>query len=143
MNPILQQTIDAITAKINPPNLTPVVQKVVAAGQKVIYSPETQKLLIAQMTGGGDQAENVGSGIAKLMGILMNQSHNTIPMQAAVPAATILMCDGLDFLEQAGDVQVTPDFLAQCTKDMSSALLQVFGVSPEKIQGYMGAPTRR
>lgn len=137
MNPLLQQTIDGMTAKISDPRLRPVVQKVVKAGEQVMYSPQTQKLLIQQMQGGGDPAENVGSGIAKLMAILMNQSHGTIPMQAAVPAATILMCDGLDFLEQAGDVQVTPEFLAACTKEMGSAILQVFGVSPEKIQQYM------
>ncbi|MES2183041.1 MAG: hypothetical protein V4505_00715 [Pseudomonadota bacterium] len=134
MNPLLQKTEDAIMSRVNPPQLQPVVQKIVDAGKKVMYSPETRDLLIKQLSALGEPAEVIGAGVAGLLGILVNQSKGTIPMQAGIPAATILLCEGLDLLEQAHSVQVTPDFLAECMQDLSSALLQAAGVTPEKLQ---------
>jgi hypothetical protein len=49
-----------------------------------------------------------------------------------------LLCEGLQFLEDAGKVKVDANFLAECMKEMGSAVLQVFGVSPQKLQSIIG-----
>ena len=58
-------------------------------------------------------------------------------MKAAIPAATILLCEALDFMEKAGKVQVNPNTLAQAMQALASSLLQLFGVTPDKLQGAL------
>jgi peptidoglycan hydrolase-like protein with peptidoglycan-binding domain len=133
MNALLQKAEAAYKAKIDP-RLLPVVMKIVSAGKQVMYSPQTRHMMQAQLAGGADP-EKIGQGIAKLMGILFHASKKTAPMQALIPAGMLLLFEGLQFLEDAGTVQVTPDLLAACTQATSSALLQVLGIKPEQVQG--------
>lgn len=135
MNPILQKTQDAVMQKADP-RLAPVIKKLVEAGKKIMYSEQTQELTFEAL-GDGTDPEVIGSAVAKLVGMLYNQSKNTAPMQALIPAAVVLLCEGLDFLEQAGTVEATPDFLAQCTMAMGSSVAQLFGVTPDKLQGLV------
>jgi len=135
MNPLLQRTQDAILQKVDP-RLVPVVKKLVDAGKQVMYSEKTRKMTLQQL-GDGKDPEKIGAGIAKLIGILYSESKKTAPIQALVPAGVLLMCEGLDFLEQAGAVKVTPDFLSQCTMAMGSNVAQLFGATPDKLQGMM------
>lgn len=142
MNPLLTQAEEQIYAALNPPQLKTAVDKVVAAGKKVMYSEESRDLLLEQLQelNGPDNADEViGAGIAKLIGILFNQSKNTIPMEVLTPAATLLLLDALDLVENTGKLEVTPDSLAECMQSMASNFLQLFGVTPDKLQEYMGA----
>lgn len=133
MNQLLQQTQAGILAKVDP-RLRPVVQKLVNAGHQVMFSKETRHLMTAQLKGKPDDPEVIGAGVAKLLGILYHQSKKTAPVQALIPAGMVLMCDGLQFLEDAGAVKVTPELLAQCTQATGSAILQLLGVKPEQVQ---------
>ncbi len=135
MNPILQKTQDAVMQKADQ-RLAPVINKLADAGKKVMYSEKTQELTFEALGDGKDPAV-IGAAVAKLIGIIYNQSKNTAPMQALIPAAVVLLCEGLDFLEQAGAVEVTPDFLAQCTMEMGSNVAQLFGVTPDRLQGMV------
>lgn len=138
MNQLLEQTKSSILAKAEA-NIRPVIEKVVAAGQKAIYSPEMREMTLKQL-GDGQDPELIGAGVAKLAGILYNQSKNTIPMQALIPSAMILLCEGLQFLEDGGAREIDADFLANCTQAMTSNLLQLLGVSPEKLDGMINQP---
>ena len=135
MNPLLQQTQAAILKKADP-RLVPVINKLVSAGKTVMYSKQTRGMMIKQL-GTGDDPELIGSGIAKLIGILYNQSKKTAPLQALIPAAVLLLVEGLDFLEKAGTVQISNDFLAECTMAMGSSVAQMFGATPEQLQGMV------
>lgn len=135
MNPLLQQTSDAILKKADQ-RIVPVIKKLVDAGKQVMYSPKTRGMMMKQL-GDGKDPEAIGAGIAKLIGILYSESKKTAPIQALVPAGVLLMCEGLDFLEQAGAVKVTPDFLSQCTMAMGSNVAQLFGATPDRLQGMM------
>ena len=135
MNPILTKTKQAIEKKADP-RLKPVIGKLVAAGMKVMYSEETRQMSIDALKGARDP-ESIGAAVAKLAGILFNQSKQTAPMQALVPAAMMLLVEGLSFLEESGAVEVTPELVADSTMAMTSSLLQLLGATPEQIQGYM------
>lgn len=139
MNPLLQKTEAAIEAKINPPQMKAVVDKLLALGKKIMYAPTTRHLLVYQMKGPGTDFEKIGAGVAKLMGLLTTQTKGTIPPQAMIPAGILLMCEALDFLEQAGRIQVNNDTLAQAMQETSSSLMQLLGVSPEKLQHMVTA----
>lgn len=135
-NPLLQKTQQAIVAKV-PPDKMNAFQRIVKAGTIVMDEPKMHEMILNQLNGPGDPAELVGAGTAKLLGILFNQSKGTMPMEAAIPAATVLMCEGLGILEEVGKVKITPEFLAQCTQEMGSSVLQLFGVTPDKLQGIL------
>lgn len=134
MNPILEKIKQAVLQK--KPQLQPVIEKIVEQGQRVMYDPKTRGMMSKQLANGADP-EAIGEGVAKLMGILYTESRKTMPMEASVPAATILLCEALQFLEDAGVVKVDNNMLAQCMKAMSSALLQLFGVSEQRLQSMI------
>jgi hypothetical protein len=132
MNPLLQKTQDALLAKVDQ-RLVPVVNKVVNAGRKVMYSDASRGMAIQELKQATDP-EGIGSAAAKMAGVLFNQSKQTIPMEVLFPATMLLMLEALQFLEDAGTVKVEPNFLAECTKATGSAFLQLMGVTPEKLQ---------
>ena len=135
-NPLLIKTERAIQEKLKPQSVS-AFQRIVTAGLKVMYSPQTRQMLARQLMSGGDPATVAGEGAAKLMGILISQSKGSMLqpaiLPAVMPAATVLLCEGLDFMEKAGKAQVTPDLLAEATHTMGTALLQVLGATPERI----------
>lgn len=133
MNQLLQQTQDKIAESVNPPELRQAVEKVVEAGKKIMYSEQTRDLLIDQLNSEGDLPEVVGSGIAKLAAILFSEYKRTLPMEVLMPSAFLLMVESLDFLEKAGQAEITNDFVAKCTEEVGSAILQAIGVTPEQL----------
>lgn len=132
MNPLLQKTQDAILQKADP-RLVPVIKKLEAAGQQVMYSEKSRGMMIEQL-GDGKNPEQIGAGVAKLIGIIYSESKKTAPMEALIPASVLLLCEGLNFLEEAGAIQVSNEFLSQCTMAMGSSVAQLFGATPEKLQ---------
>ncbi len=136
MNELLQRTEQAILEKSDP-RLQPVITKVVDAGEQILYSEQTRDLVLQQLSQEGDPLEIIGAGTAKIMAILQNKAKGTIPPEAFVPAANVLMCRVLDFAEQIGAVQVDNETVAQATQETNSAVLQVLGVSPQQLEGMM------
>jgi hypothetical protein len=134
-NPMLQQAAQAVEAKV-PPDLKNTYQRIILAGEKFMYSPKTHEMMMKQMSG-PNPAEAAGEGIAKLFAILMKESKGTLRMEAAIPAMTVLLCDGLDFLEQAGRIKVDEQLLAAATEEMGSDILQMLGMTPDKLQQMM------
>lgn len=137
MNPLIEKVRQAVLAKADP-RLVPVIEKIEAAGQKVMYAEKTRGQMFKQL-GDGSDPEAVGQGVAKLVGILFNESKRTAPMEALIPAAVLLLCEGLDFLEQSGAVKVTNEFISDCTLAMGSSVAQMFGATPDKLQGMVDA----
>lgn len=135
-NPLLQQVVAQVEAQV-PPELRNTYERIFLAGQKVMYSPETREMMMRQFQSKQNIAEAAGEGIAKLFAILIAESKGTLNMKAAIPAMTALLCDGLDFLEGVGEIQVDESVLAEATSEMGSAILQVLGVTPEKMQGLL------
>lgn len=137
-NPILQKAAQAIEAKV-PAEMRPTMQRIVLAGEKVMYSPQTHKMMIQQMNSNPNPAEAAGEGIAKLFAILLRESKGTLNMKAAIPAMTLLLCEALGFMEEAGKVKVSEQLVAEATREMGSALLQIIGVTPEKLQSMIAS----
>lgn len=132
-NPLLQKTEQATMAKV-PPKYRPAFERIVTAGLKVMYSQQSHSLMADQINKPGDPIANVGDGVGKLMGLLWTEGKGTLPMQAMMPAAVILVCEALDFAEKAGKLQASGDAIAMATKECMSVVLQQFGVTPEKMQ---------
>ena len=137
-NQLLMNVEQAAASKV-PPEQKERFEKIVLAGMKIMYSPETSEMMQSQLKKAGNPAENAGEGAAKLFGILMHESKNTMPMPAAIPAMQVLLCEGLDFMEQAGMIEVTNDTIAEATKAMMGYILQMIGIKKEQMDKYMQA----
>lgn len=132
-DPLLIKTEQAIMAKV-PPKLQPIVDKALHRGLALIYSPLGHQQMVAQLDKPGNPLANVAEGAVKLVGIIYQESKGTLPPSAAVPTAVILMCEGLDFMEKAKGMKVTPDTLAQAGQALGENLLKLFGVDKQKLQ---------
>lgn len=146
MNEILNATQEKILAGINPPGLVKAIEKVTEAGKKILYSPETRDLVMEELQSEGDMEDVIGEGVAKLTGLVFNEYRKTLPMEVLMPVSMMLMLEVLDFLEQAGKIKVTNEMLAEVTQSTASSMLQLLGITPEKLEEYtqqagMSAPT--
>jgi phage-related tail protein len=135
-NPLLVKTEQAVMAKLKPGQMK-AFQKVLAAGLRVLDSEQSHKLVAGQLKAQADPTDIAGAGVAKLLGVLINQSKGTMPMEAAIPAATVLLLESLDRLEELGKVEINNDTLAAAMQSMSSAIMQLFGVTPQRLDGMM------
>ena len=135
-NKLLMKAEAAIEAKVKPAQKN-AFQRIVLAGLKVLYADKARKMVASEIKGGGDVAHAVGNGVAKLLGVLLSQSKGTMPMDAAIPAGSLLVCEALDFVEQAGVIKVDAAVLDAATQTMGASFLQLLGVTPEKLQGMM------
>ena len=93
--------------------------------------------MIEILQGQGDLPSKIADGITRLIGFMYQASENTMPMQAVIPAAITLMVKALDFADRGMGQKLDKDIIAECTKQTSAAVLQQFGVTPEKIQSFL------
>lgn len=135
-NPLLVKTEQAIRAKVAPDQVK-AFDKIILAGLKVLDSEKTHKLVASQLQAQGDPEQIAGAGAAKILGILMNQSKGSMPMKAGIPAATVLLLEAMDRMEELGKIEVTNDTLSEAMQAMSSSLLQMMDVTPQKLEMLM------
>jgi len=136
MNKLLEQTRQKILESVQPQELTQAIEKVVEAGKKILYSPKTRDMVMQELQTEGDIEDVIGSGVAKLTGLVYVEYKKTLPMEVLMPVSMLLMLEVLDFLEQGGKIQVNNDTLAETTQATASAMLQLLGVTPEKLEEY-------
>lgn len=135
-NPLLVKTEQAVRAKV-PPAQMKAFEKIIAAGAKVMYSEGMHKLILQQFQSNDNPAEAAGEGAAKLMGILINQSKGTMPMEAGMPASDVILLEILDMLDELGKLKVDKNTLAEAAQAKASALMQLFGITPQKLDEMM------
>jgi hypothetical protein len=116
-----------------PPQFRVAVQKIYLAGMKLMYSPETHQIMLQQLQGSNFPAQSVARGIAALMTIMYRQSKGQMPIPAAAPAAILLACEALDFLEQTQHLQVTADLVSDTVQQLVAILLQKMGMTPDSM----------
>jgi len=108
-------------------------ERVVIAGMKVMFSKETHKLMLDELQKEGSVGEKLGKGIAGLMLLLVTKSNNTIPPQIIIPAGVNLISQAGDFMRKSKLENITNADIADAMEIMISAVLDKFGVSPDKI----------
>jgi hypothetical protein len=143
-NPTLQKIEEGVQAKVPQP-MQAAYQKIVLAGMKIMFSAQTHPFMVQQLSQKGDVVDHVAQYVAGLLGVMYKQSKGTMPIKAAIPAATALMCEALDFLDKSGKLKITDQVVAQCTKGVAAYVLQKFGVTPQRLaqmKAGQGAPAQ-
>lgn len=137
-DPVLKQIEQGIEDSV-PPELKEKYQTIVVAGMNVLFSKETSQLMDQQLDASDDVVANVSEGIAKLMVILYNESKQQMDIPAGMLAAITLMCQGLEYWEQAKGGEVTPELAAECTKATTMATLKKFGITEDQVSQVIAA----
>jgi len=108
------------------------LDKIVLAGKKTMFSESSHKMFLEQLDGPGTVAQKLGQGVAGLMGLLWQESKQSLPPQLLIPAGMVLVAVAADFLRQGG-MDVTDEDVAGGIEALVTALLQAGGVDPEKM----------
>ena len=114
------------------PQQKPQLQRIVLAGMRVLFSPQTHKLMLKELDGPGTISQKLGQGIAGLMSLLFQESHRSIPPNLLIPAGCVLLAHAADFLRKAGQ-QVTDQDIASGIETMTTMLMHATGVDPDKV----------
>ena len=139
MSQLIEQAKQSVIAKVAPKDREP-LSRIVTAGMKFMYAPQTNDMVHEAMTDGPPE-EAIAKGAPIVMGVLMSQSKGTFPPQLVIPAAFVLSFDALDYLAETQGFKVTNDLLDRVTYNVGQTLLESAGVKPEDVERMHGEAT--
>lgn len=125
---------EGISDKIKmPPELQNAYERVLVAGMKLMFDPQSHEIALQQLQGEGPAGPRLGKAIAGLLTLLFKESNQTMPPQVMIPAGTELLVRAADFLKQSGTEQITDADIGEALTVMIDTLLTGFGLDPEKV----------
>lgn len=95
----IEQVISTVYEKL-PPEDKESVERVVLAGQKVMFSQETHKFMIAALSKQGDMDEKLSVGMIQFVIVLLQQAKGNIPPNVMIPAAVILLSEACKYVDR-------------------------------------------
>jgi hypothetical protein len=116
-----------------PQQLTDAAKRIMQAGRKVMFSKETRSMVMESLSKDAPIEERVGGAISDLMMVLWYKSNQSMPPQLIAPCATLLACDAIEFLIEAGENMDAGNVLEASI----TMTLHRFGVNPENMKQYI------
>lgn len=115
-----EEYIKHLLEKIDPKDRES-LDRIVIAGQKVMFSKETHKYMLDMLNAQGDMADKLGIGIVELLGLLFQQSKGGIPPHLAIPAGSILLVKACEYVEKTGG-EINSDIFADANQMMVTGI---------------------
>lgn len=113
--------------QFTPPELQDAVERIVAAGAKLMYSPDMRDELRQAVSAQGPVDEKLADNVVGLMLTLDQKSQGGLPVAALFPAGIGLLGEAMQVLQAAGQ-QVTQE-------DFNNAALRMYVVMGKKLGG--------
>lgn len=113
--------------------------KLVRAGTKIIYDKAIFDKLSEGLAQSQDVVSEVAKGLVAVLKLMAQRARGTVPPDALLQAGMALLIDALDFMEQAGLVEVDKNVLGEATQEFIEAMLPVLGLSPDKLEAALGS----
>jgi len=85
----------------------PVIERVVAAGMKLLFSKETHNKFFDAIRPNVPLEDELGAGAFHVMMILYKESNGTMPPYAFIPAGTILLAKACEFIAKTKMFPIT------------------------------------
>ena len=120
-----------------PAHLQNAFDRVIAAGMTLMYGKKTHALMM-QGLDTKPTGQLLGEGVVGLMGILTEQSNNTIPPQVIIPAGIYLIAEAADFFERSGALAVSSADIAEATQIYIYMVIQKSGGDPDQMMAKLG-----
>ena len=141
MNQLLDKTRKQIEQSV-PEQFQQPFLSIVTAGKKLMWSDETFHFVeeyVQGIQGPEDLVPKVATGVVKGIAIIANESKAPPDMEdpfyaAAFPAALVLACDALEYVESAKKIPITEDIVSATTEAGVRDLSQTFGITPEHLK---------
>ena len=108
------------------------MQRIVIAGMKVMFSPQSHQLVLKSLGGPAPMAQKLGQAIAGLMGLLMKESQNSLPGNLLVPAGMVLLAHAADFLNKSGQ-PISDQDIGAAMQTFVRAVMGAVGLDPQKV----------
>lgn len=115
-----------------PPDQQDAVARVVAAGQKLMYSPDMRDELMAEVEREGPPAQKMAEAVTGLLLTLDGQAQGGIPLPAMFPAAMELLGEAAEVLNAAGQA-VTQNDYNEAAQTMFVLIARKLGADDEQI----------
>ena len=97
------------------------LERIVAAGEKVMFSKDTHQYMVDMLDQEGDLADKLGHGAVQLIKLLMQQSNGTMPPVLVIPAASLLLLKACEFVEKT-DGGMTMEIFSAALKLMIAGI---------------------
>lgn len=128
--------VDAIINKTRsgiPPQLQTVFDKVVLSGMRIMFDPQSHKMMLDQLNQPGPMDKRISDGIISLMYMLWTKSNHGIPPQLIVPATLVLTLRAFQFLQQSHDPEATPAVMGEAVAQAVQGVMDRFGATEDKL----------
>lgn len=141
MKPLMKKAQDA-KQPFTPPDLAPHipeelrddVDRIAAAGMKIMYSPQMKEEVMQAVQSPEPPGIKMGQNVAGLMLILDEKSQGNLPVDAIFPAGMQLLVESANLLQAAGQTVSDEDF-RDASLSLFATLFKKMGASDEDIMG--------
>lgn len=118
---------------VMPPEMRDAYQRVVVAGKKMMYAPETAEAIHGIILDDKiPMANKLGEGVANLVVMMDNQGNGSIPKDVLVPVGVTLMFEAADYLFEVG-MEVTEKDLSDAMEMMVYSIFEAYGVPQAEV----------
>lgn len=132
-NPTLQRLVNDLKAKLPAGEKQRFFEQVMVAGLKIMFGKDAD-LVDRRIAEGNDPIDGIGQGVVDLLGLIYKGSRNTMPWDVGVVAGYALVAEVLDYAEEKGLAEATPENIDRAMQVFIETLLQKFGVGQEQMQ---------
>ena len=115
-----------------PPKMRNAFDRVVLAGQRIMYGKETKQVVEQFLSHDMPVANKLGEGVANLVVMIDNKANGAIPKDVLIPAGTVLLFDAADFLKQTGETISAQD-IGKAYELMFYGIFEAYGGKPEQV----------
>jgi hypothetical protein len=127
----------AVTAV--PENLRDAFERVVLAGQKIMFAKEMQDDIAQELQREGETFKKLAEAVLGLIGLIAREAKGKVPPEVVVPAAIELLHEAAAFAQESGKIEVSPEELKQATQYLVILMLKGQGASDQEIeQAFVG-----
>lgn len=140
--PKLQQIRQQHEAKLKQavPQLFDEYMKIVVAGMKILYSPETHELALQglqKITSPESVVPLVVDGISSIILLIYKESQGKMSIPMSIPAAVTLASYALGDIEKAKGFPMTDELIGKTIHALTQKMFALYKLSPEKVQGVV------
>lgn len=129
MNELIRKAVSLIEAQI-PKDETNAHQKIVVSGLRLMSNDKIHSAGMEMLQ--NDPVEGVAKGAAAIIAILYNKSKGTKPpLKIYMRAAIVLALKIMDNAEGIGELQITPETIAEVTKLAVQRVMEKFGIGKD------------
>jgi hypothetical protein len=118
------------------------VARIVAAGMKIMYSPEMRPEVMKALKAPGPLAQTMAMNVTGLILMLDKKSQGGLPVQAIFPAAMELLGEAAEAFEASGRPVAQNDY-ADAVRLMLVILAKKMGATDEQIMAEAGKHTQQ